>query len=88
MQRDSGPGSVWSVQASVWDAGLAVARAYAEAHGHLLPPTTTVYGGDDFALGVWVKNQVQRPGRRRRTLNGARPGKRVSALHRRAVRGP
>ncbi|MGW2683566.1 Helicase associated domain protein [Streptomyces sp. NPDC001414] len=47
-------GMVWSVQASAWEAGLAVARAYAEAHSHLLPPTTAVWDG--FPIGVWLKN--------------------------------
>ncbi|MFF4911237.1 Helicase associated domain protein [Streptomyces sp. NPDC001260] len=50
-------GMVWSVQASAWEAGLAVARAYADAHGHFLPPTTAVWGGDGFPIGVWAKNQ-------------------------------
>ncbi|MGY4929457.1 Helicase associated domain protein [Streptomyces sp. 900105755] len=50
-------GMVWSVQASAWDAGLAVARSYAAVHGHLLPPTTAVWGGDNFPIGVWLKNQ-------------------------------
>ncbi|MEU2427750.1 Helicase associated domain protein [Streptomyces sp. NPDC007851] len=49
-------GMVWSVQASAWEAGLAVARAYAEAHGHLLPPTGAVWGGDNFPIGTWTKN--------------------------------
>ncbi len=48
-------GMVWSVQASAWEAGLAVARSYAAVHGHLLPPTGAVW--DDFPLGVWAKNQ-------------------------------
>ncbi|MFF4902926.1 Helicase associated domain protein [Streptomyces sp. NPDC001068] len=47
-------GMVWSVQASAWEAGLAVARAYAEAHSHLLPPTSAVWDG--FPIGVWAKN--------------------------------
>ncbi|MGY4983973.1 helicase associated domain-containing protein [Streptomyces sp. 900105755] len=47
---------VWSVQASAWDAALAVARSYAAVHGHLLPPTTAVWGGDNFPIGVWLKN--------------------------------
>ncbi|MPY36756.1 DEAD/DEAH box helicase [Streptomyces adustus] len=47
-------GMVWSVQASAWEAGLAVARAYAEAHSHLLPPTTAVF--DDFPIGTFMKN--------------------------------
>ncbi|MGY5052396.1 Helicase associated domain protein [Streptomyces sp. 900105755] len=49
-------GMVWSVQASAWEAGLAVARAYADAHGHLLPPTTAVFGGDNFPIGTFMKN--------------------------------
>jgi superfamily II DNA or RNA helicase len=48
-------GMVWSVQASAWDAGLAVARAYAAVHGHFLPAASVVW--DDFPLGVWAKNQ-------------------------------
>lgn len=50
-------GMVWSVQATAWEAGLGVARGYVEAHGHLLPPTTAVFGGDNFPIGVWLKNQ-------------------------------
>ncbi|MDH6564987.1 hypothetical protein M2163_009315 [Streptomyces sp. SAI-135] len=49
-------GMVWSVHASAWDAGLAVARDYAAVHGHFLPPTTAVWGGDGFPIGVWAKN--------------------------------
>ncbi|MFF1725434.1 DEAD/DEAH box helicase [Streptomyces sviceus] len=48
-------GMVWSVHASAWDAGLAVARDYAAVHGHCLPGTTVVWDG--FALGTWLKNQ-------------------------------
>ncbi|MFE2581270.1 Helicase associated domain protein [Streptomyces sp. NPDC059378] len=47
-------GMVWSVQASAWEAGLAVARAYTETHSHLLPPTTAVF--DDFPIGTFMKN--------------------------------
>ncbi|MEU2625316.1 Helicase associated domain protein [Streptomyces sp. NPDC007157] len=61
-------GMVWSVQASAWEAGLAVARAYAEAHSHLLPPTTAVW--DDFPIGVWLKNA--RAGARRAAENAER----------------
>ena len=50
-------GMVWSVQDSAWEAGLAVARSYADAHGHFLPPATAVWGGDGFPIGVWAKNQ-------------------------------
>ncbi|MFI0511184.1 Helicase associated domain protein [Streptomyces sp. WSLK1-5] len=49
-------GMVWSVHASAWEAGLAVARDYAAVHGHFLPPTTAVWGGDGFPIGVWAKN--------------------------------
>ncbi|WP_260471003.1 helicase associated domain-containing protein, partial [Streptomyces sp. RP5T] len=49
-------GMVWSVHASTWDAGLAVAHDYAAVHGHFLPPTTAVWGGDSFPIGVWAKN--------------------------------
>ncbi|MGW2822648.1 helicase associated domain-containing protein [Streptomyces sp. NPDC001443] len=47
-------GMVWSVQASAWEAGLAVARACTDAHGHLLPPTTAVF--DDFPICTFMKN--------------------------------
>ncbi|MGW7210489.1 Helicase associated domain protein [Streptomyces sp. NPDC054837] len=50
-------GMVWSVHASAWEAGLAVARDYAAAHGHFLPPASAVWGGDGFPIGVWAKNQ-------------------------------
>ncbi|MEU0032060.1 Helicase associated domain protein [Streptomyces sp. NPDC006335] len=50
-------GMVWSVHASAWEAGLAVARDYARVHGHLLPSASVVWGGDGFALGAWLKNQ-------------------------------
>ncbi|MDH6554121.1 hypothetical protein M2162_008218 [Streptomyces sp. SAI-041] len=49
-------GMVWSVHASAWEAGLAVARDYVAVHGHFLPPTTAVWGGDGFPIGVWAKN--------------------------------
>ncbi|MFJ4940965.1 Helicase associated domain protein [Streptomyces pseudovenezuelae] len=49
-------GMVWSVHASAWDAGLDVARDYAAVHGHFLPPTTAVWGGDGFPIGTWAKN--------------------------------
>ncbi|MFE2584876.1 Helicase associated domain protein [Streptomyces sp. NPDC059378] len=47
-------GMVWSVQASAWEAGLAVARAHAQAHSHLLPPTTAVFDG--YPIGTFMKN--------------------------------
>ncbi|MEU0971353.1 Helicase associated domain protein [Streptomyces sp. NPDC005917] len=63
-------GMVWSVQASAWEAGLAVARSYAEAHGHLLPPASAVWGGDNFPIGTWAKNQ--RAGARKTAENAER----------------
>ncbi|WP_107121273.1 DEAD/DEAH box helicase [Streptomyces griseorubiginosus] len=48
-------GMVWSVHASAWDAGLAVARDYAAVHGHCLPGATVVWDG--YPLGTWLKNQ-------------------------------
>ncbi|WP_405655076.1 DEAD/DEAH box helicase family protein [Streptomyces sp. NBC_00019] len=41
-------GMVWSVHASAWDAGLAVARDYAAVHGHFLPPASAVW--QDMAI--------------------------------------
>ncbi|MFI1533443.1 DEAD/DEAH box helicase [Streptomyces anandii] len=63
-------GMVWSVQASAWEAGLAVAQAYADAHGHFLPPSTAVWGGDGFPIGAWAKNQ--RAAARKTRENAAR----------------
>ncbi|MCX5338475.1 DEAD/DEAH box helicase [Streptomyces sp. NBC_00140] len=48
-------GMVWSVHASAWDAGLAVAHDYATVHGHCLPGASVVWDG--YALGTWLKNQ-------------------------------
>jgi superfamily II DNA or RNA helicase len=45
---------VWSVHASAWDAGLAVARDYAAVHGHCLPAASVVFDG--YPLGVFMKN--------------------------------
>ncbi|MFJ2239758.1 Helicase associated domain protein [Streptomyces sp. NPDC087859] len=61
-------GMVWSVHASAWDAGLAVARDYANVHGHCLPAATVVWDG--FPLGTWLKNQ--RAGVRKARENAAR----------------
>ncbi|MGW7243950.1 helicase associated domain-containing protein [Streptomyces sp. NPDC054804] len=70
---------VWSVQASAWEAGLAVTRSYAQAHGHLLPPTAA--GRDGFPIGVWLKNQ--RAAARKTVENAERRaarGKRASRM--------
>ena len=63
-------GMVWSVQASAWEAGLAVARSYADAHGHFLPQASAVWGGGRFPIGVWAKNQ--RAAARKTLENAAR----------------
>ncbi|MFC8349546.1 helicase associated domain-containing protein [Streptomyces sp. NPDC057280] len=34
---------------------IAVARDYANVHGHLLPGNSVVWDG--YALGTWLKNQ-------------------------------
>ncbi|MDH6513723.1 hypothetical protein M2163_009305 [Streptomyces sp. SAI-135] len=61
-------GMVWSVHASAWDAGLAVARDYAQVHGHCLPGATVVWDG--FALGVFMKNA--RAAAKRSRMNAVR----------------
>ncbi|MFJ4633914.1 Helicase associated domain protein [Streptomyces sp. NPDC088847] len=61
-------GMVWSVQASAWETGLAVARSYADVHGHFLPAASVVW--EDFPLGVWAKNQ--RAAARKTLENAAR----------------
>ncbi|MER6212254.1 Helicase associated domain protein [Streptomyces sp. NPDC001642] len=61
-------GMVWSVQASAWETGLAVARSYADVHGHFLPAASVVW--EDFPLGVWAKNQ--RAAARKAAENAAR----------------
>ncbi|WP_424893834.1 Helicase associated domain protein [Streptomyces sp. SAI-218] len=63
-------GMVWAVHASAWDAGLAVARDYADVHGHFLPPAGAVWGGDGFPIGTWAKNQ--RAAARKTRENAAR----------------
>ncbi|WP_406100604.1 Helicase associated domain protein [Streptomyces sp. NBC_01003] len=49
-------GMVWSAHDNAFDEGLAVARAWAEEHGHLLAPVSAVSEGG-FPVGVWLKNQ-------------------------------
>ncbi|MFF3139257.1 DEAD/DEAH box helicase [Streptomyces mirabilis] len=50
-------GMVWSAWDTAWADGLAVSKDYAAVHGHFLPPTNAVWGGDRMAIGVWAKNQ-------------------------------
>nr|BFD87002.1 hypothetical protein StreXyl84_64030 [Streptomyces sp. Xyl84] len=60
-------GMVWSVYTE-WDGMLAVARAYAAAHGHFVPPATAVWEGQP--IGTWAKNQRQAA--RKAAVNAAR----------------
>lgn len=48
-------GMVWSHFDVAFEDGLAAARAWAAAHGHLLPPVDATWEGSP--VGVWVKNQ-------------------------------
>ncbi|MFQ6198838.1 Helicase associated domain protein [Streptomyces sp. NPDC000405] len=50
-----GLGMVWSHQDIAFEEGLAAARAWAEEHGHFLPPATAVWEG--YPVGTWAKNQ-------------------------------
>ncbi|MFB7214661.1 helicase associated domain-containing protein [Streptomyces sp. NPDC056255] len=45
---------MWSKQDASWADGIAVAKEYAAAHGHFLPPTTAVWEGRP--IGAWAKN--------------------------------
>ncbi|MGW2113495.1 helicase associated domain-containing protein [Streptomyces sp. NPDC001948] len=47
-------GMVWSARDAAWEDGLTVARRYAEANGHFLPPTTATWS--TYPIGVWAKN--------------------------------
>ncbi|MER5891307.1 Helicase associated domain protein [Streptomyces sp. NPDC001941] len=47
-------GMVWNHQELAFEEGLAVARAWAEVHGHFLPPATAVWRG--YPIGTWAKN--------------------------------
>ncbi|MFC4326504.1 helicase associated domain-containing protein [Streptomyces andamanensis] len=60
-------GMVWSVY-TAWDDMLEVARSYADAHGHLVPPATAVWEGQP--VGTWLKNQ--RAAARKAAVNAAR----------------
>ncbi|MFF9135505.1 Helicase associated domain protein [Streptomyces sp. NPDC014806] len=62
-----GLGMVWSAWETAFAEGLAVARDYAAAHGHFLPPTSAVWG-DGYPIGKWAKNQRDAA---RRTLQNA-----------------
>ncbi|MEW2511108.1 Helicase associated domain protein [Streptomyces sp. NPDC046870] len=49
-------GMVWSHHDIAWEEGLTVARAWAAAHGHFLPPVNAV-GDGGYPIGIWAKNQ-------------------------------
>ncbi|MEU6603245.1 DEAD/DEAH box helicase [Streptomyces flaveolus] len=49
-------GMVWSHHDLAWEEGLTVARAWAAAHGHFLPPVNAV-GDGGYPIGVWAKNR-------------------------------
>ncbi|MFE7961188.1 helicase associated domain-containing protein [Streptomyces sp. NPDC057413] len=68
---------VWSAWETAWAEGLAVARDYAAAHGHFLPPTTAVWG-DGYPIGKWAKNQ--RDAARRALQNAERRQARETAV--------
>ncbi|MCT2543342.1 helicase associated domain-containing protein [Streptomyces atratus] len=73
-------GMVRSEQDAAWADGIAVAKEYAAAHGHFLPPTTAVWDG--HPIGMWAKNAraAARKAReneelRAAVLCGRRPGR-------------
>ncbi len=68
MRQLDALGMVWNAHGHAFDEGLAVARAWAEEHGHLLAPVSAVSEGG-FPIGVWLKNQ--RRGRRRQAVEAA-----------------
>ncbi|WP_189594730.1 DEAD/DEAH box helicase [Streptomyces massasporeus] len=47
-------GMVWSHFDVAWEEGLAAARGWAEANGHLLAPLDATYQG--YRVGIWLKN--------------------------------
>ncbi|MFI1839596.1 helicase associated domain-containing protein [Streptomyces olivaceoviridis] len=49
-------GMVWSHHDVAWEEGLTVARSWAAAHGHFLPPVNAV-GDGGYPIGVWAKNR-------------------------------
>ncbi|WP_328661114.1 DEAD/DEAH box helicase [Streptomyces sp. NBC_00334] len=55
VERLEAFGMVWSHFDVAWEEGLAAARGWAEANGHLLAPLDATYQG--HRVGVWLKNQ-------------------------------
>ncbi|MFG2616629.1 Helicase associated domain protein [Streptomyces sp. NPDC048507] len=68
-------GMVWSHFDVAFEEGLAAARAWAEGHGHLLPPVDATWHG--APVGVWMKNNRAAA---RREGPGALPEDRREAL--------
>ncbi|MET9499446.1 helicase associated domain-containing protein [Streptomyces sp. NPDC006552] len=54
MAELDGLDMVWAPREDAFADGLAAARAWAEVHGHFLPPATAVWNG--YPVGKWAKN--------------------------------
>jgi superfamily II DNA or RNA helicase len=48
-------GMIWNHFDIAWEEGLAAARGWAEANGHLLAPLDATFQG--YRVGIWLKNQ-------------------------------
>ncbi|MFJ3234583.1 helicase associated domain-containing protein [Streptomyces sp. NPDC086787] len=48
-------GMIWSHYDVAWEEGVAAARGWAEANGHLLAPVDVTHQG--YRVGIWLKNQ-------------------------------
>jgi superfamily II DNA or RNA helicase len=62
-------GMIWNIDEDDWQEGLALARAYRDAHGDLAVPQSFVTD-DGFKLGRWIANRRTR--RRRGVLSAHR----------------
>ncbi|XIG72339.1 helicase (plasmid) [Streptomyces sp. SGAir0957] len=49
-----GLGMVWAPREDAFADGLVAAKAWAQAHGHFLPPATATW--NDYPVGKWAKN--------------------------------
>ncbi|MEU6393929.1 Helicase associated domain protein [Streptomyces sp. NPDC046939] len=47
-------GMVWAPREDAFNDGFTAARAWAEVHGHFLPPASAVW--NDYPVGKWAKN--------------------------------
>ncbi|MFF8911622.1 DEAD/DEAH box helicase [Streptomyces olivaceoviridis] len=70
-------GMVWSHYDVAWEEGLTVARAWAAAHGHFLPPVNVV-GDGGYPIGVWAKNRRAEARRARENAERRAAGETVS----------